>query len=271
MESRAVFFFLAPGSSGFLLLQQLHHGSGAAHLLAWSKGRHLRCCRDFGQVFDMARAVQGRADGLGVCRFFLVKFCCAKKTRGNRWDSWDGWVCHIGTYWKHIIWSWCEGQVLCKAPLRFDQENITSKGRTSAHFSLSNWSFFDVSRGMIHTIYTHVTSYTRKTSISFFDIVRLMCFVSPQLCTHMIYILDGFPSKVVFFDVANPSSVGVFNKGSPGIISHLGTPGNGKEVLSGVKWPKWQGDFRVLAQSEDGHPLLYLHLDFFDFSMPQKS
>lgn len=31
-----------------------------------------------------------------------------------------------------------------------------------------------------------------------------------------------------------------------------------KEVLSGAKCPKWQGDFRVLAQSEDGHPLLYL-------------
>lgn len=31
-----------------------------------------------------------------------------------------------------------------------------------------------------------------------------------------------------------------------------------KDVLTGSRLPKWQGDFRLLSQSEDGHPLLYL-------------
>lgn len=31
-----------------------------------------------------------------------------------------------------------------------------------------------------------------------------------------------------------------------------------KDVLTGSRLPKWQGDLRLLSQSEDGHPLLYL-------------
>ena len=33
-----------------------------------------------------------------------------------------------------------------------------------------------------------------------------------------------------------------------------------EDLLVGNRSPKWQGDFRVLTQSEDGHPLLYLSL-----------
>lgn len=33
-----------------------------------------------------------------------------------------------------------------------------------------------------------------------------------------------------------------------------------RDVLSGVRVPKWQGDFRILSLAYDGHPLLYLHL-----------
>eukprot|EP00438_Fugacium_kawagutii_P022561 Skav202592 [mRNA] locus=scaffold1305:165515:172218:- [translate_table: standard] len=31
-----------------------------------------------------------------------------------------------------------------------------------------------------------------------------------------------------------------------------------QDVLTGSRLPKWQGDFRLLSQSDDGHPLLYL-------------
>lgn len=31
-----------------------------------------------------------------------------------------------------------------------------------------------------------------------------------------------------------------------------------KDILTGSRLPKWQGDFRLLSQSDDGHPLLYL-------------
>ena len=30
-----------------------------------------------------------------------------------------------------------------------------------------------------------------------------------------------------------------------------------KELLSGARTPKWQGDLRILAQGEHGHPLVY--------------
>ena len=45
-----------------------------------------------------------------------------------------------------------------------DQESLTTKGRTSADFSLSNWSFSDASRGIVtYHIYIYTDIYTEDS------------------------------------------------------------------------------------------------------------